>query len=585
VGPCKVSCIFFTSSEMGRGLDVAAGVGLGVCLGAGCLLALRSYERSLRYKVALDGVAGGTVRDVEGYSDVPPVVGSEENELLEEQLSRSAKFLGAEGQKKMENSFVIVVGVGGVGSHCTHFLARMGVRRLRVIDFDNVTLSSLNRHAVAGREDVGTPKVAALKRHINRFAPFCAVDARNVMFTEETSNMLLSGNPDYVVDCIDDMNTKIDLLKYCVKHDIRVISSMAAGARSDPTRLHFGSLSDVVRDPLASKLRWQLRRNSKPEDVPKYEKLEVLYSSEQTLIKLLPLDAEVAGEDPSSLGTVANFRVRVMPVLGTEPALFGIALAARVLTNLAETPFDCVSAPTLKAKSAPKYLQKVQKIVKDFNKRAESLENTKEQHLKSMDFLCDEDIYAIVAQYRQRCPVTTERMGASKRFGPVFWRYDRPCRADNLVFASEKVVIALNDLIERQQLPTPQNLGMDIDMFAHILDCQRALLSPELLLLKEKYTPDFERAVVRAIAHMNKDHADDCQTLVRAYGGVPTAVNATLTGIDRIGMFYDIHGDNGDVQKCRVLWPSYLIEPSELRETVVKLTIQARAALLAQTEE
>ncbi len=111
-----------------------------------------------------------------------------------------------------------------------------GVNKLRLIDFDMVTVSSLNRHAVATYEDVGTPKVVALKSFIAKFNPSCEVDARKEMCSEEMVAKQLEGNPDYVLDCIDDITTKAALVAYCLKNNIKVISAMGAGAKADPTR-------------------------------------------------------------------------------------------------------------------------------------------------------------------------------------------------------------------------------------------------------------------------------------------------------------------------------------------------------------
>ena len=86
-----------------------------------------------------------------------------------------------------------MVGLGGVGSHAAHMLARSGVQHLRLVDFDQVTVSSLNRHAFAHLADVGTPKVVAAARHVAAFAPRCRIDARVAMFTDEVADELLSG--------------------------------------------------------------------------------------------------------------------------------------------------------------------------------------------------------------------------------------------------------------------------------------------------------------------------------------------------------------------------------------------------------
>ena len=266
----------------------------------------------------------------------------------------------------IEGKFVVVVGLGGVGSHAAHMLARAGVSRIRLIDFDNVTLSSLNRHAVAVRADVGRPKVECLKRFFHSVVPHVEVDARVAMFEAAAAEELLAGKPDYVLDCIDDMTTKTDLLKFCYDKRLRVISSMGAGAKADPTRLHICNISEVVSDPLAARLRQSLRKAGMVN--LQTCGINVVYSSERPTRKLCALEGEAAeapqvsceavaapglsavprsrccrcGSAPlQEFGALENFRVRILPVLGTTPAVFGNALAAQVLCELARQPFRC----------------------------------------------------------------------------------------------------------------------------------------------------------------------------------------------------------------------------------------------------
>ena len=175
--------------------------------------------------------------------------------IKEELTTRVRSFFGDEKFKILENKFVVVVGLGGVGSHAASMLVRSGIRRIRVIDFDQVTLSSLNRHAVANLGDVGVSKVEAVRRHFQSIVPWCQVEAIAEMFHAENAAELLHGNPDYVLDCIDDVKTKAELLSYCSLNNIKVLTSMGAGGKSDPTRLRIGTLADCVKDPLASKVR------------------------------------------------------------------------------------------------------------------------------------------------------------------------------------------------------------------------------------------------------------------------------------------------------------------------------------------
>lgn len=127
-----------------------------------------------------------------------PTLHSEE--LIREQLSRNYAFLGEDGMARIRDSFVVVVGLGGVGSWSSSMLVRSGVSRIRLIDFDQVTLSSLNRHATAQLKDVGTPKVESVKKYLEGVAPWCQIEACNELWNPGTDgDRLLSGEPDYVV--------------------------------------------------------------------------------------------------------------------------------------------------------------------------------------------------------------------------------------------------------------------------------------------------------------------------------------------------------------------------------------------------
>lgn len=116
-----------------------------------------------------------------------------DDRLIEEQLSKNTAFLGQKGAEKVRDAFVIVVGAGGVGSWAALMLIRSGVKRIRIIDFDQVTLSSLNRHAVATLEDVGTPKVRCIKTHFKQIAPFVEVEDCIDLLNADNVDDLLSG--------------------------------------------------------------------------------------------------------------------------------------------------------------------------------------------------------------------------------------------------------------------------------------------------------------------------------------------------------------------------------------------------------
>jgi tRNA A37 threonylcarbamoyladenosine dehydratase len=193
----------------------------------------------------------------------------------------------------LRTAFVIVVGCGGVGSHCTAALARSGVSRIRLIDFDQVTLSSLNRHAVATLADVGTSKVHCLRRRLQQITPWVHFDLRNELFAPSAAETLLGPwegrNPDYIVDAIDNIDSKVALLEYCHKNNLPVISSMGAGCKSDPTRIFIGDISASTEDPLSRSTRRRLRALGVASGIP------VVYSTEKPgegKAQLLPLPEE-----------------------------------------------------------------------------------------------------------------------------------------------------------------------------------------------------------------------------------------------------------------------------------------------------
>lgn len=262
--------------------------------------------------------------------------------LILEQLARNRVFLGDQGLQSLRSAFVIIVGCGGVGSHAAAALARSGVGKLRVIDFDQVSLSSLNRHALATLADVATPKVVCIRRRIQQIAPWVDFDCRNEMFSIEAADAQLcpwdGKPPSHIVDAIDNIDTKVDLLKYCQDRSLPVVSSMGAGCKSDPTRIFIGDISTSLEDPLSRSTRRRLRAKNVTSGIP------AVFSSEKSSpdkARLLPLPEEefVRGE-VGDLGVLPDFRVRILPVLGTMPAMFGMCLANHIMLELSRYPHE-----------------------------------------------------------------------------------------------------------------------------------------------------------------------------------------------------------------------------------------------------
>ena len=276
---------------------------------------------------------------------------------LKEQLVRNRQFFG-EGQDKIESAFVIVIGLGGVGSHCVMALARSGIKRLRLIDFDDVSVSSLNRSAVATAEDVGITKAAALKKYINLIIPHCEVEPLKALFSLADAPTLLGGNPDFVIDCIDNTNTKEELIAYCYQNKIPIVSSGGAGGRIDPTRLEIGDISTTKNCELIRKIRRGLHIKGIHKGIP------MIFSCDHATKPLI-----VARDNKSQIqqenDDVAHFRTRIMPVIGTMPAITGNSIAAYVLSKLGGVEFTPLHKDNANKDNVIRLFGKLQKLEKD----------------------------------------------------------------------------------------------------------------------------------------------------------------------------------------------------------------------------
>lgn len=337
-------------------------------------------------------------------------------ELKSELLSRVISFFGKESFENIEKSYVIVVGLGGVGSHAANMLVRSGISKIKLIDFDQVSLSSLNRHAIATLSDVGLSKAETMKKILSEICPWCEIIIEVNIFKGSNAHELLTGNPQFVLDCIDDINTKGELIAYCVKNDINVITCMGAGAKADPTKLRIAPLSDCINDPLASKIKWKLRKLEVSS-----EKVMSIFSIEKPIVDLLPLDDEQA-LTPQDYGNVDYFRIRVMPVLGTSPSIFGQAMASYVLCQLANQPFHPEGFDILSKKL---------KVKMRTTMRKEEIKRFKNEDFEDLH---DDDLeFIIQTVWKSRCSITRKRFFGPTSFTITRWDATLPPTLDNFV--------------------------------------------------------------------------------------------------------------------------------------------------------
>ena len=167
-------------------------------------------------------------------------------------------MLGTEAVEKLKGAHVAVFGVGGVGGFTVEALARAGVGKITLIDSDRVAVSNINRQIIATQSTVGMYKTEAMRQRIRDINPECEVIIYNQFYSEETPVSL--DGIDYVADCIDSVRSKLHLITEATNSGVRVISSMGAGNKLDPTRFTVADISKTHTDPLAKVIRTELRK-------------------------------------------------------------------------------------------------------------------------------------------------------------------------------------------------------------------------------------------------------------------------------------------------------------------------------------
>lgn len=192
---------------------------------------------------------------------------------METIFERTERLIGPESLTRLKNSKVCVIGIGGVGSHCTEALARSGIGRLVIVDSDVVAMSNINRQIIALHSTVGRSKVEVMKERIADINPDAKVEALHRFVTGEDSLDFLA-DCDYVVDAVDNVTAKLHIIEYCRKNNIKVISSMGTGNKLKPGMFIIDDIKNTSVCPLAKVMRKELKNRS-------IDRVKVLYSKEE----------------------------------------------------------------------------------------------------------------------------------------------------------------------------------------------------------------------------------------------------------------------------------------------------------------
>ena len=243
-----------------------------------------------------------------------------------ERFTRIRLFLGENRFKKLQASSVTVVGLGAVGGYVVEALARAGIARLRLVDFDTVQPSNINRQILALETTIGRPKTEVARERVLAINSSCDVEALQLFADEETMEEVLAPAPSLLIDAIDSLNPKVQLLTAAHYRRIPILSSMGAALRTDPTKIQFGDLFSTRKCPLARRLRKRLRHNGIEQGI------ECIYSTED-----VDFDYQAPVRDEASDHSFAD-RGRARRTLGSLPTLtgiFGLCLANRAILKLA----------------------------------------------------------------------------------------------------------------------------------------------------------------------------------------------------------------------------------------------------------
>jgi tRNA A37 threonylcarbamoyladenosine dehydratase len=244
-------------------------------------------------------------------------------------FSRLELLIGPEALAKLAGSRVAVFGVGGVGSYAVEGLVRSGIGSLMLVDDDRICLTNINRQIHATMKTIGKPKVEAMRDRVLEINPKAAVEAHQLFYMPDNAEKVLQGHFDYIIDAIDTVTAKIDLVMRAGEMGIPIISSMGTGNKFDPTRLEITDISKTAVDPLARVMRKELRARG-------ITSLKVLYSREEP-VKTLETEQTSCREGcVCPKGTVRKCTIRrhIPGSVSFVPPAAGLIIAGEVVREL-----------------------------------------------------------------------------------------------------------------------------------------------------------------------------------------------------------------------------------------------------------
>lgn len=244
---------------------------------------------------------------------------------MSDQLIRTRLLIGDEPLERLKNAKIAVFGVGGVGGYAVETLARSGVGTLHLYDDDTVSESNLNRQLAALHSTLGQPKAEVMARRVRDINPDCQAEAFRMFYLPQNADQVDLSQYDYVVDCIDTVTAKLELVTRCTALQVKIISAMGTGNKFDPSAFVVTDISKTHGCPLARTMRKELRKRG-------VHHLKVVYSTELPTSPLRPADFEPPETSDTRPGSTARRDTPgSMPFV---PAAAGLLLASAVVREL-----------------------------------------------------------------------------------------------------------------------------------------------------------------------------------------------------------------------------------------------------------
>ena len=173
-------------------------------------------------------------------------------------LDRLESLIGKENLNKLQNIKIAIVGIGGVGGYVLEGLVRSGVMNITLIDGDKIDSTNLNRQIISTSNNIGELKVNEAAKRVLQINPNVIVNKFSIFLTKENIQDIIDNDFDYVIDACDDVDVKIELIKFCYRNDIKIISSMGTAKKLDGTKFKIDTLNNTKYCPLAKKIRKSL---------------------------------------------------------------------------------------------------------------------------------------------------------------------------------------------------------------------------------------------------------------------------------------------------------------------------------------